>query len=181
MLLTHIYFSTRRYVHVDVRTCPFRYGQLCVDCQLKIFDLRAMRPVSSCNVSMLQPFLVKSYPHLSSTILVLSQMGEFQFLDVRGLVTPSNMIVNQLSIGHEGIMACAVDVGPSSPCIAFGDSCGIVHLWSNQEEEVVMNPYAQPSIFPDEVEETPFINWDDDDPNSAPLSAVAMYITPYTP
>ena len=159
----------------------YRYGQLCVDCQLKIFDLRAMRPVSPCNITMLQPFLVKSYPHLPSTILVLSQMGEFQFQDVRGLVTPSNMIVNQLSIGHEGAMACTVDVGPSHS-IAFGDSCGLVHLWSNQEEaELVLNPYAQPSVFPDQAEETPFISWDDDDPNSAPLSAVPMYLSPHTP
>lgn len=158
-----------------------RYGQLCVDCQLKVFDLRAMRPISPCNVTMLQPFLVKSYPHINSTILVLSQMGEFQLLDVRGLVTPSNMIVNQLSSpSHDGTMTCTVDVGPS-PCIAFGDSCGIVHLWSTQEDDVVMNPYAQPSVFPDEVEETPFISWDDDDPNSAPLSAVPMYLTPHTP
>ena len=166
---------------------PHRYGQLCVDCQLKIFDLRAMRPVTPCNVTMLQPFLVKCYPHLGSTILVLSQMGEFQFLDVRGLVTPSNMIVNQLSVGHEGraAMACTVDVGLSS-CIAFGDSSGIVHLWTNEEaikggEEITMNPYAQPSIFPDELEETPFISWDDDDPNPAPLSAIPTYLSPHTP
>ena len=156
-----------------------------MDCQLKIFDLRAMRPVTPINVTMLQPFLVKSYAHLSSTILVLSQMGEFQFLDVRGLVTPSNMIVNQLSINHEGgAMACTVDVGPSS-CIAFGDSSGIVHLWTSQEtaegEDVAMNPYAQPSVFPDELEETPFISWDDDDPNSAPLSAVPTYLSTHTP
>lgn len=160
--------------------CNYRYGQLCVDCQLKIFDLRAMRLISPLNVTMLQPFLVKSYPHLGSTILVLSQMGEFQLLDVRGLVTPSNMIVHQLSVSHEGTVACTVDVGASS-CIAFGDSCGIVHLWSNQEEDVTMNPYAQPSVFPDEVEEIPYISWDDDDPNTAPLSAVPMYLSTHTP
>lgn len=144
-----------------------------------------MRPVTPINVTMLQPFLVKSYPNLGSTILILSQMGEFQFLDIRGLVTPSNMIINQLNINHEGgAMACTMDVGASS-CIAFGDSSGIVHLWTNQEaaegEEVAMNPYAQPSVFPDELEETPFISWDEDDPNSAPLSAIPMYLSPHTP
>ena len=81
-------------------------------------------------------------------------------------------------------MACTMDVGPSS-CIAFGDSSGIVHLWTSQEpvegEEVAMNPYAQPSVFPDELEETPFISWDDDDLNSAPLSAIPMYLSPHTP
>ena len=81
-------------------------------------------------------------------------------------------------------MACAMDVGPSS-CIAFGDSSGIVHLWTSQEaaeeEEVAMNPYAQPSVFPDQLEETPFISWDDDDPNSTPLSAIPMYLNPHTP
>lgn len=130
--------------------CVSRYGQLCVETQLKVFDLRFLRPMSPCDVTMLQPFLLRCVPALDSTILVLSQMGEFQLLDLRGLVTPSSMVVSRLSTSSEGVMACAMDVGPSCQCLAFGDSSGVVHLWSDQEE-VVMNPYAtQDTVFPDQ-------------------------------
>ena len=127
-----------------------RYGQLCVESQLKVFDLRYLRPMPPCDVTMLQPFLIRCIPALDSTILVLSQLGEFQLLDLRGLVTPSSMVVSQVSPDTEGVMACAVDVGPSSQCLAFGDSGGAVHLWADQEE-AVMNPYAAQNIaFPNQ-------------------------------
>ena len=144
-----------------------------------MFDLRANRPLPPCDVVMLQPFLIKAVPALSSTVLVLSQMGDFQLLDLRGLVTPSTMMVNQLSISTEGAMACAMDVGPSCQCVAFGDSCGGVHLWADHEE-VVFNPYStQETVFPNETTgDLPYISWDDNDPNSAPLSAISMAVTP---
>lgn len=125
---------------------------------------------------MLQPFLVKAVPALNSTVLVLSQIGDYQLLDLRGLVTPSTMMVHHLSLDTEGAMACAVDVGPSCHCVAFGDSCGAVHVWADHEE-VMFNPFAtQATVFPTETmeEELPYISWDDNDPNSAPLSAVPM-------
>lgn len=123
-----------------------------MESQLKVFDLRFLRPMSPCDVTMLQPFLIRCVPALSSTVLVVSQMGEFQLLDLRGLVTPSNMVVGHINIRSEGVMACAMDVGPSCQCLAFGDSSGVVHLWAD-EEEVVMNPYAtQDTVFPDQGE-----------------------------
>ena len=70
------------------------YGQLCVDPQLKVFDLRFLRPVSPYEGTMLQPFLVRCVPAMEATLLVLSQMGKFQLLDLHGLVTPSNMVVH---------------------------------------------------------------------------------------
>ncbi len=155
----------------------FRFGQLLIDCRLKVFDLRANRPLPPCDVIMLQPFLIKAVPALNSTVLVLSQMGEFQLLDLRGLVTPTTMMVNQLSLATEkGIMACAVDVGPSCHCVTFGDSCGTVHVWADHEK-VVFNPYSsQRTIFPSETndDQLPSISWDENDPNSIPLSAVPM-------
>ena len=137
---------------------PHRYGQLCVESQLKVFDLRYLRPMSPCDVIMLQPFLIRCVPAVSSTILVVSQMGEFQLLDLRGLVTPSSMVVTRVNSDPEDTMTCAMDVGPSCQCLAFGDSSGVVHLWTDQEEGegegeggVVMNPYtSQSTIFPDQ-------------------------------
>ncbi len=158
---------------VSTYSLLLRFGQLLIDCRLKVFDLRANRPLPPCDVIMLQPFLIKAVPALSSTVLVLSQMGEFQLLDLRGLVTPSTMVVHQLSMATEGAMACAVDMGPSCHCVALGDSCGAVHVWADHEE-VVFNPYTtQPTVLPSETtEELPYISWDDDDPDSAPLSVI---------
>ena len=51
---------------------------------------------------MLQPYLLRSLPAFDSTILVVSQLGDFQFLDLRGLVTPSSMVVSHVNIGAEG-------------------------------------------------------------------------------
>ncbi len=72
-------------------------------------------------------------------------------------------------------MACAVDVGPSCHCVAFGDSCGAVHAWADHDE-VVFNPYSsQATVFPCETtEQLPSISWDENNIDSAPLSAVPM-------
>ena len=137
---------------LGLQYCSFisRFGQLCVESQLKVFDLRFLRPMSPYDVTMLQPFLIRCLPAVSSTILVISQMGDFQLLDLRGLVTPSNMVVSHLNASAEGVMVCSMDVGPSSHSVAFGDSNGVVHMWSDQEE-FVMNPYAtQDPVFPEQ-------------------------------
>lgn len=120
-----------------------------MDTQLKVFDLRFLRPMTPCNVTTLQPFLIRSVPALEATLLVLSQTGQFQLLDLRGLVTPSNMMVHRINTSSEEVIACAMDIGPSCQCVAFGDSSGVVHMWSDRED-AVLNPYAtQETIFPD--------------------------------
>ena len=135
-------------LHVFFLLC--RYGQICVDTQLKVFDLRFLRSVSPCDVTAFQPFLVRHAPTLETSLLVLSQTGEFQLLDLRGLVTPSNMVVHRINTASEEVMACSMDVGPSCQCFAFGDSRGVVHLWSDRED-VMLNPYAtQETVFPDQ-------------------------------
>ena len=144
-----------------------RYGQLCVDPELTVMDLRMLRPLPPLPAPMPQPMLVRAMPSMPSTALLLSQLGEFQFVDIRGLMTPANMTLHQLQLPPEGAMPCACDVSSSSHCLAFGDSCGLslslslsvlaappvagqVHLWMCGEE-AVMNTFAQPSVLPDQV------------------------------
>ena len=106
-----------------------QYGQLCVDQQLSVTDLRMLRPLPPLPVAMPQPMLVKAMPALPSTALLLSQLGEFQFMDLRGLLTPSTMARHQLRLPGEGAMPCTSDISPSCHCLAFGDSCGLsVHV-----------------------------------------------------
>ena len=148
-----------------------QYGQLCVDPELSVTDLRMLRSLPPIPSTMPQPMLIKAMPALSSTILLLSQLGEFQFVDIRGLMTPATMTMHQLRLPTETAMPCTVDISPSCHCLAFGDSCGQlvythttqhthtcvvilllgkVHLWMCGEDSV-MNAYAQPSILPDQV------------------------------
>ena len=109
-----------------------RYGQLCVDPELSVIDLRMLHPLAPLPAPMAQPMLVKAMPSLPSTALLLSQLGKFQFVDIRGLLTPANMAVHQLQLPTESAMPCACDVSPSTHCLAFGDSCGqlvaLLHL-----------------------------------------------------
>ena len=140
-----------------------------MESQLKVFDLRFLRPMTPCDVTLLQPYLLRSLSAFDSLILVLSQMGEFQVLDLRGLVTPTSMVVSRIDTVEEGGVVCAVDAGVSSQCLGFGDSSGVVHLWANREDgeggegreagqrgvedDVVMNPYAtHETVFPDQGE-----------------------------
>lgn len=101
-----------------------QYGQLCVDPELSVTDLRMLRPLPPLPAAMPQPMLVNAMPALASTVLLLSQLGEFQFVDLRGLLTPATMTVHQLHLPGEGGMPCASDISPSCHCLAFGDSCG---------------------------------------------------------
>ena len=118
--------------------------------QLKVFDLRFVRPVSPLDVTTLQPYLIRRVPALESTLLVLSQTGEFQLLDLRGLVTPPGMVVHRVNTNSEEAVTCSMDVSPACQCFAFGDSSGVVHLWSDRED-AVLNPYAtQDTVFPDQ-------------------------------
>ena len=95
-----------------------------MDCQLKVFDLRVLRPLPPVEVPLLQPLLLRCVPLQPSLVLVASQLGEFQFLDLRGLVTPYTMFLHQLSAPVEGTITCTVDISTSCQGIAFGDSCG---------------------------------------------------------
>ena len=105
-----------------------QYGQICVDPQLSVMDLRMLRPLPPLPAPMPQPMLVRAMPSLPSTALLLSQLGDFQFVDIRGLLTPANMTLHQLQLPTEAAMPCACDVSPSSNCLAFGDSCGLSSL-----------------------------------------------------
>ena len=96
---------------------------MCVEGHLQVFDLRARRLLPSLSVTT-QPLLLKHMPSsYGPTVLILSQMGEFTFVDLRGLLTPSTMVAHKLQM-EGGAMASAVDVSPSGQCIAFGDSYG---------------------------------------------------------
>lgn len=55
-------------VHSYLTACPsHRYGRVCVDPQLKVFDLRVLRPLPPMPATMLHPLLVKALPSWGNT------------------------------------------------------------------------------------------------------------------
>ena len=58
-------------------------------------------------------------------------------------------------VDTQGLPCCAADVSLSGQFLAFGDSGGYIHNWSNStasnDEDIVLNPYSHPTVFPDQV------------------------------
>ena len=70
-----------------------------------------------------------------------------------GLVTPTTMHLHQ--INTDTLPCYTADVSLSGQVLAFGDAGGFIHNWSNAtstDEEVVLNPYSNPTVFPDQVQ-----------------------------
>jgi len=70
-----------------------------------------------------------------------------------GLVTPTTMHLHQ--INTETLPCYAVDVSLSGQVLVFGDAGGLIHNWSNAAsagDEVVLNLYSNPTVFPDQVQ-----------------------------
>lgn len=117
-----------------------------------------------------------------SHILVASQMGMFQFLNISGLLTPNSMMVHQLPPFDQTTPPCvfSVAISPSGHFIVFGDGYGTLHSWVSMSVGMddaggmFLNPYAQPSVFPDPPEPLPHIDFDDP-MQGVPLSALPVY------
>lgn len=154
-------------------TCGFsqQFGQLCVDDHIQVFDVRANRLLAPSAVTCgIHPMLLKGLTAFAPEVLAVSESGEFQVVNLRGLVTPTTMCVHH--VGVDEAVVCTVDVSPSQQCLAFGDSAGVVHLWK-AEGDAVLNHNALPSIFADGVESAPYLSLDDD-ASSVSLAAVPM-------
>ena len=70
----------------------------------------------------IHPMLLKGLTAFAPEVLAVSDSGEFQVVNLRGLVTPTTMCVRRVEMDEA--VVCAVDVSPSQQCLAFGDSAG---------------------------------------------------------
>lgn len=125
-------------------TCGWsqRAGQMFVDGMLRVYDLRTYRQLQPIAFPAGACFL-KFMPKLSSTLLIASQSGQFQLLDIQhGLA--GGMMFSQLdSIGPQNPLLC-LDVSSTGECIAFGDASAMLHLWSDRDDYRV-NDFSQPT------------------------------------
>ena len=132
---------------------------------------------------MFQPHFLSSFSQDPSRVVVASQMGMFQFVNTSGLLTPDCMSVHQIMPLEDGMPPCVftLAVAPSDQFIVLGDGYGVVHSWVSPtagregDEAVAFNPYAAPSVFPNEQPiHLPYIDFNQP-LLGAPLSALPMY------
>eukprot|EP00727_Mastigamoeba_balamuthi_P006450 m51a1_g2425 hypothetical protein (1175) ;mRNA; f:815855-826879 len=142
---------------------PYRMGQVYVDPYLKLIDIRKGRTLTPVLVPN-GPTHVKFHPSFSSTIIVVTQDAQFRVADVLGDVAGSPQQQIETACAAIG----AVDVATTGEAVAFGDSAGVVRVWSDRDEPRV-STYSQPFDVTDTSAPDPSASADDWD--STPLCA----------
>ncbi|KAL9643366.1 hypothetical protein ABK040_014819 [Willaertia magna] len=126
-------------------TCGFtnRYGELCVDNIVKAFDLRTLRMLGQVHFP-LDPTFLGFHPRFSSTLIMVSQTGYFQFKDLQAAFNHSFQesqmykincgSVNSGNFNDNSSQSSIIqtfDISTSGNVLLFGDSSGLIHTWSN--------------------------------------------------
>eukprot|EP00051_Salpingoeca_urceolata_P017489 m.238457 g.238457 ORF g.238457 m.238457 type:complete len:1258 (+) comp18968_c0_seq2:2845-6618(+) len=113
-----------------------RPGQLSVDPFIKIFDLRAIRPLQPLH-SMSGPIFARFVPSAvfaSAQLAILSQHGQIQFQEPGGAVTAASMLWHQVET--VGQYCTAFTASSSGEMLFVGDAGGGVHCIGTKEETV---------------------------------------------
>ncbi|KAI9540487.1 poly(A)-specific ribonuclease [Dissostichus eleginoides] len=143
---------------------------LACDRFLMVFDLRMMRAVTPLQVHV-DPLFLRFIPTYTSRLAIISQTGQCQFCEPTGLANMADIF--HVNAGGQVLMS--FDVSSSKQALAFGDSGGIVHLWSDAPE-VSFNDYSRESEFalPCIVDSLPQLDWNHD---LLPLSLIPTPLT----
>ena len=162
----------------STNSCPpppyvLRGGKPAVDRHLMIYDLRILRAISTIPV-MLDPYLLKFIPSLSSRLAVVSPLGQLQIVETAQL-NQSTLSLHSVETG--GSMCTAMDISANSQAMAFGDGGGCLHLLTLANQECTFNNYSRETEFADPIEALPAIPFTD---RLTPLATVPMPITSET-
>uniref|UniRef100_A0A3Q3FLL4 PAN2-PAN3 deadenylation complex catalytic subunit PAN2 n=1 Tax=Labrus bergylta TaxID=56723 RepID=A0A3Q3FLL4_9LABR len=143
---------------------------LACDRFLMVFDLRMMRAVTPLQVHV-DPLFLRFIPTYTSRLAIISQSGQCQFCEPTGLANMADVF----HVNTVGQLLMSFDVSASKQCMAFGDSGGCVHLWSDAPE-VSFNDYSRETEFalPCLVDTLPQLDWNHD---LLPLSLIPMPLT----
>ncbi|KAL5251197.1 hypothetical protein ACHWQZ_G016789 [Mnemiopsis leidyi] len=150
-------------------SCGFasRGNDMSVKRSLLVYDLRMMRSLNAVHCS-IDPVQLRFMPMYHSQVLIASQSGQFQQLEVTAAL-PQNKYLFEVDLA--GSYCNAIDLSSTSKALAIGDSSGVVHLLASQEG-TAFNSFSQPTYFPTEnMINFPKVNVDD---YSFPLSTVPM-------
>uniref|UniRef100_A0A3Q2ZWW0 PAN2-PAN3 deadenylation complex catalytic subunit PAN2 n=1 Tax=Kryptolebias marmoratus TaxID=37003 RepID=A0A3Q2ZWW0_KRYMA len=143
---------------------------LACDRFLMVYDLRMMRAVTPLQVHV-DPLFLRFIPTYTSRLVIISQTGQCQFCEPTGLANVADIF----HVNTVGQLLMSFDVSSSKQALAFGDSGGCVHLWSDVPE-VSFNDYSRETEFalPCLVDTLPQLDWNHD---LLPLSLIPMPLT----
>ncbi|KAK0133884.1 PAN2-PAN3 deadenylation complex catalytic subunit PAN2 [Merluccius polli] len=143
---------------------------LACDRFLMVYDLRMMRAVTPLQVHV-DPLFLRFIPTYTSRLAIISQSGQCQFCEPTGLANMADVF----HVNTVGQLLMSFDVSSSKQALAFGDSGGGVHLWSDAPE-VSYNDYSRETEFalPCLVDSLPQLDWNHD---LLPLSLIPTPLT----
>uniref|UniRef100_A0A8C3G2Z1 PAN2-PAN3 deadenylation complex catalytic subunit PAN2 n=1 Tax=Cyclopterus lumpus TaxID=8103 RepID=A0A8C3G2Z1_CYCLU len=143
---------------------------LACDRFLMVYDLRMMRAVTPLQVHV-DPLFLRFIPTYTSRLAIISQTGQCQFCEPTGLANMADIF----HVNTVGQVLMSFDVSSSKQALAFGDSGGCVHLWSDAPE-VSFNDYSRETEFalPCLVDTLPQLDWNHD---LLPLSIIPTPLT----
>uniref|UniRef100_A0A7N5ZT43 PAN2-PAN3 deadenylation complex catalytic subunit PAN2 n=1 Tax=Anabas testudineus TaxID=64144 RepID=A0A7N5ZT43_ANATE len=147
---------------------------LACDRFLMVYDLRMMRAVTPLQVHV-DPLFLRFIPTYTSRLAIISQTGQCQFCEPTGLANVADIF----HVNTVGQLLMSFDVSSSKQALAFGDSGGCVHLWSDAPE-VSFNDYSRETEFalPCLVDTLPQLDWNHD---LLPLSLIPVPLTSTEP
>lgn len=147
---------------------------LACDRFLMVYDLRMMRAVTPLQVHV-DPLFLRFIPTYTSRLAIISQTGQCQFCEPTGLANMADIF----HVNTVGQLLMSFDVSSSKQALAFGDSGGCVHLWSDAPE-VSFNDYSRETEFalPCIVDSLPQLDWNHD---LLPLSLIPTPLTSTEP
>ncbi|XP_058163959.1 PAN2-PAN3 deadenylation complex catalytic subunit PAN2 isoform X9 [Dasypus novemcinctus] len=136
----------------------------------KVYDLRMMRAITPLQVHV-DPAFLRFIPTYTSRLAIISQSGQCQFCEPTGLANPADIF----HVNPVGALLMTFDVSASKQALAFGDSEGCVHLWTDSPEPS-FNPYSRETEFalPCLVDSLPPLDWSQD---LLPLSLIPVPLT----
>ncbi|KAG0651296.1 Poly(A)-nuclease deadenylation complex subunit 2 [Hyphodiscus hymeniophilus] len=150
--------------HDFIVTCGYslRQGQnYLLDSFVNVFDLKNMVSMNPIPFPAHAAY-VRMHPRMSTTSIVVSQLGQMHIVDLMNVNT-SNVrqanVLNYLSF---------VEIAPSGEAIALADVECNIHLWGSPSR-IRFAELSNPVEFAD-AEEDPQVNWSID----TPLSSVGM-------
>lgn len=151
--------------HDFIVTCGYSFRQqqsFMLDPLVNVFDLKNMTPLPPI------PFpagaaYVRMHPRMSSTSIVVSQLGQIHIVDLMNVNTSNVRQANVLSY------LSMVEFAPSGEAMALADAECNVHIWGSPTK-VRYAELSNPVEFTDPEESQVQIEWTTD----TPLSSVGM-------
>ncbi|KXJ89786.1 ubiquitin carboxyl-terminal hydrolase-domain-containing protein [Microdochium bolleyi] len=151
--------------HDFIVTCGFSVRQnnnYMLDPLVNVFDLKNMISLSPIPFPAGAAF-VRMHPRMSTTSIVMSQIGQMHVVDLMNPNTSNVRQANSMSFFS------MIEIASSGEAIVLADHECNIHLWGSPNK-IHFSEYVTPVDFADGVPSAPQMDWNSD----TPLSTVGM-------